>query len=542
MSTPLRRDDTVIGQLRVRGSAAASTQLEQALASANWPTLSDDSWVFIRTLHSKATRHALVPALLAQTRHLLGNAGSTQQIQRFANLNDLLAHLLVDLALGHASQRWYWQHWQALFGLPPSTAMRQLLAEHLLHWPAITAQLQRRQCLATIWHSLTESDARQLLEEQFRMLAVNARAPAMTTATATDLPRLPIALEQRWQPVLRRLPIGDARRRLALAIMAQEFAPVVLRQLGPQWLGQLDQTIASKRHATTADGERPAPRSQPSTTLAVMASPAIEEHAEMPPELASQVTPAVAPDNAGTSRAVSADLKPRRGPPTTDVATEFSPTHQTAAGKFQSVAPQASDAPQPASLHTATTDNHRDQTALTRPPAAGAEPIAARWQPSRSDSMTEVDHFHTRFGGLLFLLNFLNRSEPQQLMATHWHALPNAWCWLFRLGEMLQLDRRDPITAYLANQAGLIDAAALDHTPALPAAAELVALAERWYRPTELWQPSLLQLDAEIRFSASHCDLHARLTQVRLPLRLAGLDINPGWLPWLGRVVTFHYH
>ena len=26
-----------------------------------------------------------------------------------------------------------------------------------------------------------------------------------------------------------------------------------------------------------------------------------------------------------------------------------------------------------------------------------------------------------------------------------------------------------------------------------------------------------------------------------VPVRLAGLDINPGWLPWLGRVVQFHY-
>jgi hypothetical protein len=31
------------------------------------------------------------------------------------------------------------------------------------------------------------------------------------------------------------------------------------------------------------------------------------------------------------------------------------------------------------------------------------------------------------------------------------------------------------------------------------------------------------------------------MNAIRLPVRLAGLDINPGWLPWLGRVVSFHY-
>jgi hypothetical protein len=40
---------------------------------------------------------------------------------------------------------------------------------------------------------------------------------------------------------------------------------------------------------------------------------------------------------------------------------------------------------------------------------------------------------------------------------------------------------------------------------------------------------------------STHVDLHAALHAVRLPVRLAGLDVNPGWLPWLGRVVTFHY-
>jgi hypothetical protein len=31
------------------------------------------------------------------------------------------------------------------------------------------------------------------------------------------------------------------------------------------------------------------------------------------------------------------------------------------------------------------------------------------------------------------------------------------------------------------------------------------------------------------------------LKHVSLPVRLAGLDANPGWYPELGRVVTFHY-
>jgi hypothetical protein len=28
---------------------------------------------------------------------------------------------------------------------------------------------------------------------------------------------------------------------------------------------------------------------------------------------------------------------------------------------------------------------------------------------------------------------------------------------------------------------------------------------------------------------------------VNIDIRLAGLDLNPGWLPWLGKIVQFHF-
>jgi len=61
-----------------------------------------------------------------------------------------------------------------------------------------------------------------------------------------------------------------------------------------------------------------------------------------------------------------------------------------------------------------------------------------------------------------------------------------------------------------------------------------------------LWQSlvqgsAFLQVPARVVTTASHWDIYFPLAHVRLDLRLAGWDINPGWLPWLGRVVTFHY-
>jgi hypothetical protein len=41
--------------------------------------------------------------------------------------------------------------------------------------------------------------------------------------------------------------------------------------------------------------------------------------------------------------------------------------------------------------------------------------------------------------------------------------------------------------------------------------------------------------------TATHVDLVMPMNEISVPVRLAGLDANPGWVPELGRVVTFHF-
>ena len=57
----------------------------------------------------------------------------------------------------------------------------------------------------------------------------------------------------------------------------------------------------------------------------------------------------------------------------------------------------------------------------------------------------------------------------------------------------------------------------------------------------DLWNPGLLRAGGRFRLNASHLDVWLPLDSARLLIRLAGLDLNPGWTPWLGRVVTIHY-
>jgi len=51
----------------------------------------------------------------------------------------------------------------------------------------------------------------------------------------------------------------------------------------------------------------------------------------------------------------------------------------------------------------------------------------------------------------------------------------------------------------------------------------------------------LLLRRGQLYVTSSHIDLVMPLANVSLPVRVAGLDFDPGWLPAFGRVVRFHY-
>jgi hypothetical protein len=51
----------------------------------------------------------------------------------------------------------------------------------------------------------------------------------------------------------------------------------------------------------------------------------------------------------------------------------------------------------------------------------------------------------------------------------------------------------------------------------------------------------VLRRPGVIRASRTHVDIVMDLEMVSLPVRIAGLDHNPGWVPSLGRVITFVY-
>lgn len=52
----------------------------------------------------------------------------------------------------------------------------------------------------------------------------------------------------------------------------------------------------------------------------------------------------------------------------------------------------------------------------------------------------------------------------------------------------------------------------------------------------------LIQRPGRIALTPTHWDVHFDINDTDLRLRRVALDSDPGWVPWLGRVVQFHYH
>lgn len=64
----------------------------------------------------------------------------------------------------------------------------------------------------------------------------------------------------------------------------------------------------------------------------------------------------------------------------------------------------------------------------------------------------------------------------------------------------------------------------------------------RWCRRyAHIGLHDLVHRSGRVLISRTHVDILFNHQQADIRIRRVGLDINPGWVPWFGRVVTFHY-
>ena len=588
-------DQLLVRRLRLCAPAGAgggeAAALRARLARTDWPRAGGSAWVLVRRLAVHGERGAvagLAAARLAEQVREAVDAGSPAAecagAVRFPDLDDLLARLAADLAAGRAAGLWYWRQWPELLRLAVPEALAAVLGAHPERLAALSVRLAGQGALAAVWRALTPAGA---LDLQGRLAARLGTVLPPAAATAgddpadrpADLPPPPGRLRARWEAVLAGLGRRDPRRRLAACLIALEWRPLwigaaasesVLDALGLA-LGGLPAVPAWDRRPRTAGagqgGALPvAADARPDPRRGWDGGPVVGT-ASLHPFVPGLGTPPVAsavPLGAGRlhpSATAAADpgnrTMPREGarlarpgpppPPANDAASPSAtsrPGHparrvsgwNNRGGGSPTNAERAGEQPQ-APVWTGPSTGAPAPSEIGIP---AADPVQAPPDPPPGPDYD----LETGEGGLFYLVNFIARPEAQALLRAGLE--PGArtggadgWWWLWDQGRRLGLAAEGTLGRFLAERLGLAGPTELAALPDLPAGADLAALAVRLYGTEEVWRPELLQVPARLRLTPSHLDLDYPLTSVRLPVRLAALDLDPGWVPWLGRVLSF---
>ncbi len=469
---------------------------------------------------------------------MVAQTASSDNIKRFATLDELLAALASDLLMGTASQHWYWQRWSHLFSGNLSSALRTLLAEYIDQTAAVIERLHYSGLLKHFWQTLTDTDAEALcIELTYQGGYRLQQFPYTDLPPAVDLTNIPSSRCQAWLHSLTVLPAQSARQQWVFWLVARQFWPLALAQAPTEtlqavyhWWRRLQIPYINHSDSLHADqAMEPGKDSFRQTTTATNHKKALTKDPITFPE---------------ADRIAEAH---EEGSPTQNILPPHEASSDSVVGSIAPSVLQPSDNLAHPSIRPFPLQADPDTT----PPAQESETVVPRlnqtWSVQQSSftpepgQSVEMEGFNTHQGGVLYLLNVLRRPEMQSILSDFWSIYPSGWFWLLRLAEMLDLDLEDPLAQFILAEMGVDKDHPLSALPELPEAERIRVLMAQWYDPETLWNPRLLAVSARIQTSPSHIDLFAPMSRVRLDVRLAGLDVNPGWLPWLGRVVQFHF-
>lgn len=481
-------------------------------------------------------------AAAAQARH--GGAPGAAQADAvwFADWDEAVAAWL-DAALdGHAAQAWFWPRIARLAGVAPEQGRGAAASPHQLHVPAAwpVAAMWQRWCADP-----ASARARQRWWQQ-RAARGDARARSAWLAQLGDA-GLPGADPAQGDASVAPAP-ADAASPVSTASRAGDATA----------RAQTPRDHARKPALQPADGTPAVPHAAPVPHGAVGTPGAAPEHASprdaaaaladsiaraaQPSEAGAEAAPALdaveaaSPQSASTPHTLGADVAASDAPalPAT-VPTVGAPAAPSRAGSIE-------PAPQPVPCWSAAGWTHLQRSAL------GGAP--------------RVLNALLRLGYAQALQDWLRHAADERADAALAHATAASAPWLAAWAGLGAAARercwRDPLFAALPvvellSQAQPTGGRALDaaqllaHWRAQPGPVRQLgrrawrrlqcALREHgWRSPREL-----LAGRAWVQLSATHLDVVYALDQADASVRRLGLDLDPGWVPWLGRIVTLHY-
>lgn len=170
-------------------------------------------------------------------------------------------------------------------------------------------------------------------------------------------------------------------------------------------------------------------------------------------------------------------------------------------------------------------------------PPGPPDRVQAPQRPVSAARVPEATAAFTRFGGLLFVLNALARLGFEPWLEAH------------------PLEAEAGLALHLLRTLALAAGAAPDDPIllALPQPEGSAVAPQRalrlWRRTAKRWVKrharmdlaALIERGARVEASDTHLDLFFDPAGADVEARRCGLDLDPGWVAWLGRVVRFHY-
>ncbi len=488
-----------INQLRLRGDTRAKTSLLASLDSQRWPGEDDPRIIFINRVQVKSPWWMFARELAQQSEVeyrtavtvLQANAASNAIV--FTSEANLVVQILVNLSRNQSP--WYQQTW---------LAQTQLAAEPmavLLHRPVLVPevlqQLNQRQMLADFFVRCSETDLQKLLTSLQGFLAVGLPVSSMSVNTTTassnssardskkNLPLVQLYWAGNWLPLL----LTHAQNKNAQQLVLQLIACLGLWRFSPQqlrtpaawslWLGALTDK-ASEMNFPIAGADHASPLSIPH-----------------PSSLTSAAADNFVPYDALTTSATN--------------------------GLIRATGPVENDNSSSAASLQVVTEVFNDSEAV--------------------DGSAGAHYRYIQQVGFLYFINWLRDFDGISNVSAPF----SPWLWLALLQRdccrVWQVPVDESLQALLLEVGGLGEQDLHESTDefvvaSLHSAREFL---QRRMRDFHLEDYDWLAVPARVQLEQAYLQVYLHESAVRLDLRLAGLDLNPGWVPWLGRVIYFHF-
>jgi hypothetical protein len=548
MSMPV---GTTLERLRLRGTRAAldaSHSVRVALERADWPESGSGDHFVLRRIEVKGTVRDIAGRTVEAARLLMDKAvdadspgASSALAVRFRSPAHREACWIRDALDGAAPRLWFWKV-RLRSGERPLESLPALLSDQdVLHLPQIMARLRAMGVWERFWKRLPPITALGLAqrvasvcrwERRVRALQVAANAAmagAVPSPESDKRPSLPsLSLPRAYEGMLRGLPPDDGRVLLAALLAMWESAPGEDTEARPFLLGGLlrsltgtvsetPKSLSPLFSASPSSSESPSPLSSESSSSSQLHSPSGPPLSVLPDADLSSTIPLVLAPEAAAAPSIAIPQEPGRSAQRDGWSTGDRDAGDTYQERYQGG------------------ELSRDYGKSREAGAINAiNREAGGIHSSEWEGLTAV-------GGMFHLLHFLSLPAVRTLIAgpeTTSTSATSPWLHLIALGNALGVPPDHGLMAFLAWESG--HGRGFDPEGPIPEATPaMLELGKARYG--ELWSPAIFRVPARLCATRSHIDLHFPLAAVRLDVRLAGLDVDPGWIPWLGKVVHFHF-